>query len=246
MGDTERHERERQLFFELNDPATTPTRGSEVRDQLIVMHEPLVRHLCRRYLHPGAERDDILQAGTLGLIAAVDGFDPEHGAAFSSYATPHILGEVRRHLRDETSLVRAPRSVHAARASVLEAADAFQISEKRSPTVTDLVAITGLSHERVLEALEHHRPDFLDDMAGLPEPHTSDEMEVVEYWETVGRALAMLPERERQVLTLRFFDGMSQTGVAQQLGISQMHVSRLQRTGLTRMRQSLGDAYVAA
>lgn len=246
MGDSERHERERQLFVELNDPATSSVRGSQVRDQLIVMHEPLVRYLCRRYLHHDADRDDILQAGTVGLIAAVDGFSPEHGTAFSSYATPHILGEVRRHLRDETSIVRAPRSVHAARASVLETSEAFQTSQYRSPTVAELAALTGLTQERVLEALDYHRPDFLDDMASLPEPHTCDDMEVVDYWETVGRALSLLPDRERQILTLRFLEGMSQTNVAQQLGISQMHVSRLQRTGLTRMRNSLGDAYVAA
>lgn len=239
-------EREQALFVELNDPATTPTRASEVRDELIMMHEPLLRHLCRRYTRAGIDRDDILQAGTVGLIAAVDGFDPEHGAAFASYAAPHILGEVRRHLRDETSTIRAPRSVHSARSAVLDATEALHTSLNRYPTVAELSAFTGITEERVLEALEQQRPDSLDEVTPTLEPRVDDGTGMVDYWQTVGRALANLPERERQIVTLRFFDEMSQSAVAEQLGISQMHVSRLQRAALAKLRDSLGDAYVAA
>lgn len=242
----ERGARERQLFLELRDPRTSRGRGTDVRDELIVMHEPLVRHLCRRYLRPDADRDDILQAGTLGLITAVDGFDPHRGVAFASYATPHILGEVRRHLRDETSTVRAPRSIHSARATVLDASAALQGALHRAPTVAELSEFTGLTHERVLEAMEFHRPDPLEDMNPGYEPSHPDATEVVDYWQTVGRALSTLPDRERQVLTMRFFDEMSQSAVASEMGISQMHVSRLQRTALEKLRQRLGDAYLAA
>lgn len=243
MGD---REREHALFVELNDPLTSATRAREVREELIVTHEPLVRHLCRRYLRPGIDREDILQAGNIGLIAAVDGFDPDHGAAFTSYAAPHILGEVRKYLRDDTSTIRAPRSTHSARASVLEATEALHASLHRYPTVAELAEFTGLTPERVLEALEHHRPDSLDDVTLGREPHTDDPTDAVEYWQTVGRALAGLPERERQILTLRYFEEMSQSAVAEELGISQMHVSRLQRLALAKMRDCLGDAYVAA
>lgn len=239
-------EHEKALFVELNDPSTPPARASHVRDELIVMHEPLLRHLCRRYTRAGIDRDDILQAGTVGLIAAVDGYDPEHGAAFASYAAPHILGEVRRHLRDETSTIRAPRSVHAARATVLEATEALHASLNRYPTVAELSAFTGITEERVLETLEHQHPDSLDDITPIREPRVEDGTDAVDYWQTVGRALADLPERERQILTLRYFDELSQSAVAEQLGISQMHVSRLQRIALAKLRDSLGDAYIAA
>jgi RNA polymerase sigma-B factor len=243
MGD---RDLERALFVELRDPSTTPARAADVRGELIVMHEPLVRHLCRRYVRPGLDREDIVQSGTVGLIAAVDGFDPDRGAAFSSYAAPHILGEVRRHLRDETSAIRAPRSVHAARASVLEASEALHASLHRYPTVAELADFTGLTDEKVLEALDHHRPDSLDEAPPEREPSVDDATDAVDYWESVGRALSSLPERERQVLTLRFFDEMSQSAVAKELGMSQMHVSRLQRSALEKVRQRLGDAYVAA
>jgi RNA polymerase sigma-B factor len=239
-------EREKSLFVELNDPATSATRVSQVRDELIVMHEPLLRHLCRRYTRAGIECDDILQAGTMGLIAAVDGYDPEHGAAFASYAAPHILGEVRRHLRDETSTIRAPRSVHAARATVLDATEALHASLNRYPTVAELSAFTGITEERVLEVLEHQHPDSLDEITPVREPRVEDGTDAVDYWQTVGRALADLPERERQILTLRYFDEWSQSAVAEHLGISQMHVSRLQRAALAKLRDSLGDAYIAA
>jgi RNA polymerase sigma-B factor len=243
MGD---REREHALFAELNDPSTAPDRVSAVRDELIVMHEPLVRHLCRRYMRPGMDRDDVLQAATLGLIAAVDGFDPGHGAAFSSYAAPHILGEVRRYLRDETSPIRAPRSVHSARARVLDASEALHSSLHRYPTVAELAEFTGLTQERVLEALEHDRPESLDDALPAREPRVDDSTDSVDYWQTVGRALTTLSDRERQILTLRYFEEWSQSAVAQELGISQMHVSRLQRSALAKMRESLGDAYIAA
>jgi RNA polymerase sigma-B factor len=239
-------ERERALFVQLNDAATPPARASQARDELIVMHEPLLRHLCRRYTRAGIDCDDILQAGRVGLIAAVDGYDPEHGAAFASYATPHILGEVRRHLRDETSTIRAPRSVHAARATVLEASEALHASLNRHPTVAELSAFTGITEERILEVLDHHQPDSLDEITAAWEPRVDDGTETVDYWQTVGRALADLPPRERQILTLRYFDEMTQSAVARQLGISQMHVSRLQRTALAKLRDSLGDAYIAA
>lgn len=239
-------EREKALFVELNDPSTPPARASHVRDDLIVMHEPLLRHLCRRYTRAGIDRDDILQAGRVGLIAAVDGYDPEHGAAFASYAAPHIVGEVRRHLRDETSTIRAPRSVHAARATVLEATEALHTSLNRYPTVAELSAFTGITEERVLEVLEHQHPDSLDEITPVHEPRVEDGTDAVDYWQTVGRALADLPERERQILTLRYFDELSQSVVAEQLGISQMHVSRLQRIALAKLRDSLGDAYIAA
>jgi len=202
--------------------------------------------ICRRYTRAGIDRDDILQAGTVGLIAAVDGYDPEHGAAFASYAAPHILGEVRRHLRDETSTIRAPRSVHAARATVLEATEALHASLNRYPTVAELSAFTGITEERVLETLEHQHPDSLDDITPIREPRVEDGTDAVDYWQSVGRALANLPERERQILTLRYFDELSQSAVAEQLGISQMHVSRLQRIALAKLRDSLGDAYIAA
>jgi RNA polymerase sigma-B factor len=243
MGD---REREHALFAELKDPTTAPERVSAVRDELIVMHEPLVRHLCRRYMRPGMDRDDVLQAATLGLIAAVDGFDPGHGAAFSSYAAPHILGEVRRYLRDETSPIRAPRSVHSARARVLDASEALHSSLHRYPTVAELAEFTGLTQERVLEALEHDRPESLDDALPAREPRVDDSTDSVDYWQTVGRALTTLSDRERQILTLRYFEEWSQSAVAQELGISQMHVSRLQRSALAKMRESLGDAYIAA
>jgi RNA polymerase sigma-B factor len=129
---------------------------------------------------------------------------------------------------------------------VLDASEALHSSLHRYPTVAELAEFTGLTQERVLEALEHDRPESLDDALPAREPRVDDSTDSVDYWQTVGRALTTLSDRERQILTLRYFEEWSQSAVAQELGISQMHVSRLQRSALAKMRESLGDAYIAA
>lgn len=245
---SDRREVEDALFAQLRDPDTEESTRGRIRDELVEMHLPLVRHIAKRYSDRGEPVDDVIQAGTIGLINAVDRFEPDQGVAFSTYAVPTIIGAIRRHFRDATWSVKVPRRLQELRGRIDTAHDQLAQEIGRSPTVTEIAQRADLDAQDVLDALElaHAR-----EMRPL-DPPSSDGSSIadrmgdldasladVEDRATVDRLLKTLPERERMIVAMRFFDGMSQTQIAEQIGVSQMHVSRLLSQSLSRLRSEV-------
>jgi RNA polymerase sigma-B factor len=219
------------------------------------MHLSLVQFLARRFRDRGEPLDDLVQVGTIGLIKAVDRFDPTRGVELSTYATPTIVGEIKRHFRDKGWAVRVPRRLQELRISLARATAELTQTAGRSPTVAELAAHLGISEDDVIEGIEgaqaysttsldapHGGGDDgegaqLSDRLGEDDP----ELEVVEYRESLRPLLAALPSRERRILALRFFHGMTQRQIAAEVGISQMHVSRLLASSLETLREGLSD-----
>lgn len=228
--------------------AHSPQPGAAERERLIMEHLPLVRGLARRYADRGEPLDDLVQVGTIGLIKAIDRFDPARGYRLASFATPTILGEIRRHFRDRSWTVRVPRGIQEARASIAQAVDVLSAERGRSPSVREIAEATELSVEDVLEALaagSAQRPaplaspgrDPQDDEGiaiGLDDPGFAQ----AEARATIDAGLAELPARERVILHLRFHEGLTQSQIAARVGVSQMHVSRLIRRALDSLRES--------
>ncbi len=230
-------------------PGNAPLSADE-RERLIMEHLPLVRGLARRYAERGEPLDDLVQVGTIGLIKAIDRFDPERGYKLASFATPTILGEIRRHFRDRSWTVRVPRGIQEARARIAQAVDDLSATEGRSPSVREIADGADLSVEEVLDALaagSAQRPTSLssptrdgeDDegiAVGVDEPGFAQ----AEARATLHSGLAGLPARERVILHLRFEEGLTQSQIAARIGVSQMHVSRLIRRALESLRESAG------
>jgi RNA polymerase sigma-B factor len=256
----EQRARSRELFDQLNQLSaeaaeTDPTVAADrriLRDQLVALHLPLVEHLARRFRNRGEPYDDLLQVGTIGLIKAVDRFDTERGVEFSTYATPTVVGEIKRHFRDKGWAVRVPRRLQDLRLQLTTATQELSQSQGRSPTVGELARHLGISEDEVLEGLESANAYATisldaggeggddDGLAMLDTLGTEDEaLEGVEYRESLKPLLAALPPRERQILLLRFFRNMTQSEIATEIGISQMHVSRLLARTLTLLREGL-------
>lgn len=221
------------------------------RERLIVEHLPLVRGLARRYADRGEPLDDLVQVGTIGLIKAIDRFEPDRGFKLASFATPTILGEIRRHFRDRSWTVRVPRGIQEARAQISHAVAELSAENGRSPSVREISESTGLSMDDVLDALaagSAQRPAPLASPGGEGEDEpgisvgTEDEgFEQAEARATLDSGLAELPARERVILHLRFEEGMTQSQIAERIGVSQMHVSRLIRRALEALRETAGD-----
>ena len=244
----DRRERARQLFGVLAAlPAGCPEHH-RTREHLVEMHLPLVRFFARRYAGRGEPFDDLLQAGALGLVKAVDRFDPDRGLEFSTYAAPTILGEIRRHFRDRTWAVHVHRGLQELTGHVTRAATELSQELGRAPSVAELATRVGQPQERILEALDcaaAYTADSLEapngedrtlgDTLGADDPAFID----VELHESLAPALSKLPDRERRILQLRFYGNMTQSQIAAQLGISQMHVSRLLARTLSRLRNEL-------
>jgi RNA polymerase sigma-B factor len=246
--DRERGRQEaRALFRRLAELPDCPERD-RARAKLVEKHLPLVRYFARRYAGRGEPLDDLLQAGSLGLVKAVDRFDPSRGLEFSTYASPTILGEIRRHFRDRTWAVHVHRHLQEVTTEVTRLADVLTQELNRAPSVAELAARSGYTEEEVLEALDcaaAYTADSLDapadgdrtlgDRVGGEDPSLAE----VELHESLGPALATLPERERRILQLRFYGNQTQSQIAAQLGISQMHVSRLLARTLAQLREQL-------
>jgi RNA polymerase sigma-B factor len=225
-------------------------RDEDARRVLIEQMMPLVRSLARRYANRGEPLDDLEQVGCVGLIKAVDRFDLERGLRFSTFAVPTILGEIKRHFRDRAWSVRVSRGLQELSARVAREVDRLSTKLGRSPTVEDLAEATGSTPEQVLEALQGAQAYST---VPLDEPFGEDGEPVVrlggedpayaasEERIELTRALRLLSERERRIVLLRFFAGLTQREIAERVGISQMHVSRLLRRSLERM----GDALAA-
>ncbi|GAA2602390.1 RNA polymerase sigma factor SigF [Streptomyces axinellae] len=239
----------RALFIELRKLPEGPER-SELRNHLVRMHLPLVEHLARRFRNRGEPLDDLTQVATIGLIKSVDRFDPERGVEFSTYATPTVVGEIKRHFRDKGWAVRVPRRLQELRLSLTSATAELSQQHGRAPTVHELAQRLSISEEEVLEGLESANaystlsldvPDTDDESPAVADTlgAEDDALEGVEYRESLKPLLEELPPREKKILLLRFFGNMTQSQIAQEVGISQMHVSRLLARTLAQLRDRL-------
>ncbi|CAM5438146.1 hypothetical protein SNARM312S_00424 [Streptomyces narbonensis] len=240
----------RALFVELRGLPEGSPEKAELRNRLVRMHLPLVEHLARRFRNRGEPLDDLTQVATIGLIKSVDRFDPERGVEFSTYATPTVVGEIKRHFRDKGWAVRVPRRLQELRLSLTTATAELSQQHGRSPTVHELAERLGISEEEVLEGLESANaystlsldvPDTDDESPAVADTLGAEDeaLEGVEYRESLKPLLEDLPPREKRILLLRFFGNMTQSQIAQEVGISQMHVSRLLARTLAQLREKL-------
>jgi RNA polymerase sigma-B factor len=214
-------------------------------------HLPLVRHFARRFSNRGEPFDDLLQVGTLGLIAAIDRFDPTRGVEFLSFAVPTITGEIKRHFRDQGWSVRVPRRLQELHLSLNAAVSELSQKNGHAPTPSELAEHLGIPRAEVLEGLavaNAYRSSSLDErLSGEEDSPTlaatlgeeDAALEGVEYRESLQPLLATIPARERRILILRFFGNMTQSQIAADIGISQMHVSRLLSQTLAKLREGL-------
>jgi RNA polymerase sigma-B factor len=224
----------------------------QAREQLIEQYMSLVRSLARRYSYRGEQLEDLVQIGAIGLIKAIDRFDIERGVELTTYATPNIIGEIKRHFRDKGWSVRVPRGLQELNVQLSRLVEQLTVQLARSPTIPELAKAAGVEEEEVLEALESGRAytslslsvgggggddDDLDPLESLgTEEH---QYEVSEDRAVLAPGFKALDERERLILQLRFFEGLTQSQIAQQVGISQMHVSRLIRRSLEKIRETI-------
>jgi len=245
--------RARELFVQLAELPEDDPRRARLRDELVELHLPLVEYLARRFRNRGEQFDDLVQVANLGLIKSVDGYDPARGAAFTSYAIPMIVGELKRHFRDKGWDVRVPRRLQELRLEISKVSGDLAQDLGRSPTVADLATRLGVSEEEVIEGLDcgqAYRALSLDapagdgtdvgaaglgDLLGAEDP----DMANVENREALRPLLAKLPEREQKIIAMRFHGNLTQSQIAAELGISQMHVSRLLAGALKSMRDQL-------
>ncbi len=251
-GDAQR-EREREVIALMTAASPDDPSYRRARDELVTMHLPLVQFLARRFRDRGEPLDDLVQVGTIGLIKAVDRFDPERGVEFSTYATPTIVGEIKRHFRDKGWAIRVPRRLQELRMSIGAATAELSQRSGRAPTVGELAVHLGVSEDEIIEGLEGAQaystssldtPLGGDDDAPMLADRLGDidpEIESIEYRESLKPLLAALPSRERRILALRFFHGMTQSQIAEEVGISQMHVSRLLAKSLSTLRAGLAE-----
>jgi RNA polymerase sigma-B factor len=226
----------------------------QAREQLIEQYMSLVRSLARRYSYRGEQLDDLVQIGAIGLIKAIDRFDLSRGVELTTYATPNIIGEIKRHFRDRGWAVRVPRGLQELNVKLSKLVEQLTTQLGRSPTIAELAKAAGVEEEEVLEALESGRAYS---SLSLSQGGSQEEGEELDPLETLGsvdpgfevsedRAVLapgfrVLDERERAILQLRFFDGLTQSQIAQQVGISQMHVSRLIRRALEKIRDEIAS-----
>jgi RNA polymerase sigma-B factor len=223
------------------------------REQLIEQYMSLVRSLARRYSYRGEQLEDLVQIGAIGLIKAIDRFDVNRGVELTTYATPNIIGEIKRHFRDRGWSVRVPRGLQELNIQLSRLIEELTVTNGRSPTIPELAKAASVTDEEVLEALEsgraysslslsagsggHDEDGQLDPLESLgTEEH---QYEVSEDRAVLAPGFRVLDERERKILHLRFFEGLTQSQIAQQVGISQMHVSRLIRRSLEKIRDEI-------
>ena len=222
------------------------------RDQIVEQFMPLVRKIASRYAGRGEPMEDLVQVGSIGLVLAIERFDVERGVKFTTYAVPTIVGEIQRHFRDRAWAVHVPRRMKELSLKLARTIEAATADLGRAPTIAELAVDTGLEEEEVVEALETYHAystrslsqplglgdsdeGTVEDLFGAPEAG----YEEVEHGVLLESGLAALDERERVIVELRFFEGLTQSEIAARVGISQMHVSRLLRRSLAVMRGRL-------
>ena len=221
-----------------------------VRDELILLHMPLVDHIARKYSRRGEPLEDLVQVGMIGLVKATDRFDPDRGVEFSTYATPTVLGEIKRYFRDKCWSVRVSRRLQELRMAIAHASEGLTQRNGHAPTVSELATALGVTSDEIIEGLEAagaystvslDPPDngdetpYVSALLGVTDPG----LEAVEDRESLRPLLATLSVRDRAILRMRFFQSMTQSEIAAVLGISQMHVSRLLARTLTQLHARL-------
>jgi RNA polymerase sigma-B factor len=220
-----------------------------IRDELIEAHLRLAEHLARRFANRGVPLDDLVQVASLGLVKAVERFDPDRGLEFSTFATPTIVGELKRHFRDKGWAVRVPRRVQELHVEINTLVGELTQRLGRSPTIAELARAATTTEEEVLEAMEAaqaYRSASIDAPGGEDSPglsaHLGDEdanLFAAENRMLINDLLTTLPRREQLMLRLRYYEGMTQSQIADRLGISQMHVSRLLTRSLGLLRERI-------
>jgi RNA polymerase sigma-B factor len=226
-------------------------RRERLREQAIEAWYPLAKHLAQRFHGRGEPLDDLTQIATVGLIKAIDRFDPEYGNDFAAYAVPTIVGEIKRHFRDRTWDIRVPRRLQELKLDINEATSTLAQKLGRSPTVADIAESLGRTEDEIIEGLEGARAysavslqtlvgggidgTELGDLFGIDDP----DLALAEFRASLGPALEALSEREQKIVILRFFGNLTQTQIAERVGISQMHVSRLLAKSLATLRGQL-------
>ncbi len=222
------------------------------RDELVTMYLNLVRYLASRFRNRGEAIDDLIQVGTIGLIKAIDRFDTDRQVEFTTYATPTIVGELKRYFRDKGWAIKVPRRLQELSFKVNQAIDALTQRLQRSPSVPEIAEYLGVTPEEVLEAMETSEAYNFVSLEGDRGGDGSDSFSILEYIgkddqlmavvedrATLSAALKKLSPQEQRVLYLRFFEGLTQTEIARQLEISQMQVSRLLRRTLRILRENI-------
>jgi RNA polymerase sigma-B factor len=240
------------LFHQLADESASEPQRMRIREELVTGHLPVAEHIARKFRNRGQPEDDLQQVARIGLINAVDRFDPNRGTDFLSFAVPTITGEVRRYFRDATWAVRVPRRLKELHAAISTASARLAQELGRSPRPKEIAAALSMPVEEVYEGLQvgfAYNTDSLDNSTD-DEGHSPAEnrlgsldstLELIEDREALIPALAKLPEREASIVVMRFFGNMTQTQIAEQIGISQMHVSRLLSASLEMLRSALGE-----
>jgi RNA polymerase sigma-B factor len=250
-----RYEHLAPLFAELVRVPDGDPRRARLREELITGYRPVAQHIARRYAYRGENPDDLEQVATLGLVLAVDRFEQDRGIDFLSFAVPTITGEVLRHFRDRAAMIRVPRRLREVQARIYDAAGELGQRLGRAARPSEIAAELGVGVEVVLDGLAAHGAAHtfsLDEPAwddggttdarsrfGAVLGRTEPEFDLVEHRESLEPLLAELPERERTILLLRFFGGLTQTEIGDRIGVSQMHVSRLLSRTLALLRRRL-------
>ena len=243
--------RSAEFFLVLHDPDAGQAVRDHARDSLVHLHLPLVEHCARRFRNRGEPLEDLVQVGTIGLIKSIDRFDSDRGVEFSTYATPTIIGEIKRYFRDKGWAIRVPRRLQELRMQI--GATTAELTQKlgRSPTPRELAEAVGCTIEEIVEGIESSNaystlsldasddsdegaPTMLDAL-GVEDAN----LEHVEIRESLKPLLDRLDPREKKILLLRFFKNMTQSQIAAEIGVSQMHVSRLLNRTLEQLRASL-------
>ncbi len=239
-----------QLFV-----AYRASRRTQIRDRLVQRHENLARYLAGKFANRGEPLEDLAQVAMIGLLNAIERFDPGRGVRFSTYATPTIVGEIKRHFRDRAWNLKVPRYLQELNQRAVRANDRLTQQLGRSPTIAEVAAYLGCSEEEALHAMEigaayetisldatlaadgEASARSLNESLGVEDLNLAQ----VEFQEDLQSAIRKLDNREQLVIQLRFFQELSQTEVARRLNVSQMHVSRLQQGALRRLKSMLGD-----
>jgi RNA polymerase sigma-B factor len=241
-------------IFTAYQSATGEAERHKHRERLVSQHIGLVEFLARRFRNRGEPVEDLIQVGTIGLLKAIDRFDLDREVEFSTYATPTIVGELKRHFRDKGWAVRVPRRLQELHLELTKTVGNLGHDLGRSPTVEEIAKAAGITEEEVLEGLEIAQAynftsldapidsddgstSFADQLGGEDE-----QLENLEYRASLAPEMAKLPERERKIVYLRFFKGLTQSEIASRLGISQMHVSRLLTRTLAQLREALEES----
>ncbi len=240
-------ERTRELFRRYKQEG-----DEEAREQLIVSHLNLVRYIAAKFKNRGEPLDDLIQVGTIGLIKAIDRFEPDRGLEFTTYATPTIMGEVKRHFRDKGWTIRVPRRLQELSAKVNQATDALTAELQRSPTIDEIAAKLGTTADEVLEAMESSSAYSSVPLEGTGNAEDDDAPSVIDRYASVDGDLAAsddrmvleeviseFPEADQQAIRMRYMEGMTQVEIAERLGISQVQVSRMLRRALKRIQEKI-------